>query len=81
MGNTGTGEALARTLAHEIGHGAFVLEHSFDAHPDDLPQHQTDNLMDYANGTHLYKWQWDLIHDPVGVPFLEGDGDGEYGDV
>jgi hypothetical protein len=33
--------------------------------------------MDYANGTHLYKWQWDLIHDPVGVPFLEGDGDGE----
>ena len=78
MGNTGTGEALARTLAHEIGHGAFVLEHSFDAHPDHLPQHQTDNLMDYANGTHLYKWQWDLIHDPVNAPFLEGDGSGEY---
>ncbi len=29
-----------------------------------MPQGKTDNLMDYANGNSLFKYQWDLIHDP-----------------
>ncbi len=50
----------ARTLAHELGHGAFNLEHTFPV----LPQGTTDNLMDYNGGTRLIKPQWDLIHNP-----------------
>jgi len=76
-GNAGTGTDLSRTIAHEIGHGAFVLEHTFEAFPDDLPSGSTGNLMDYGTGTHLYKWQWDLIHNPVPRPLLEGDDEGE----
>jgi hypothetical protein len=34
--------------------------------------------MDYADGTHLAKWQWDLIHDPgVVVRVFEKDKDAE----
>ncbi len=50
----------ARTLAHELGHGAFNLEHTFPV----LPQGTTDNLMDYNGGIRLIKPQWDLIHNP-----------------
>ncbi|MEM8583422.1 MAG: hypothetical protein AAGF87_04085 [Bacteroidota bacterium] len=77
MGNAGSGENFVRTLAHELGHGAYVLEHTFEAYPNDLPEGQTDNLMDYNNGTRLYKWQWDLIHDPVGAPLLPSDSTGQ----
>jgi len=50
----------ARTLAHELGHGAFNLSHTFPV----LPQGTTDNLMDYNEGSRLIKPQWDLIHNP-----------------
>jgi hypothetical protein len=34
--------------------------------------------MDYNNGTHIAKWQWDLIHDPgVVVSIFEKDEDAE----
>ena len=29
-----------------------------------MPERTTLNLMDYANGTELWKYQWDLIHNP-----------------
>ena len=29
-----------------------------------MPESTTLNLMDYANGTELWKYQWDLIHNP-----------------
>ncbi|HEY9049626.1 MAG TPA: hypothetical protein VIN08_27200, partial [Ohtaekwangia sp.] len=57
---------VVNTLAHEIGHGAFNLQHTFKEYPS-LAQGSTDNLMDYANGTALYKYQWDYIHDPQKV--------------
>ncbi|HEY8938232.1 MAG TPA: hypothetical protein VIM65_23580, partial [Cyclobacteriaceae bacterium] len=57
---------VVNTLAHEIGHGAFNLQHTFKEYPL-LAQGSTDNLMDYANGTALYKYQWDYIHDPQKV--------------
>ncbi|MEO6904612.1 MAG: hypothetical protein ABI315_15885 [Bacteroidia bacterium] len=70
------------TIAHELGHGAFNLKHIFSS--DELGEGnrgQTDNLMDYApvNGSTtkpqdaLYKYQWDLIHNPSFVGWFEGD--------
>jgi uncharacterized protein YoxC len=57
---------VVNTLAHEIGHGAFNLQHTFKEYPS-LAQGSTDNLMDYPNGLSLYKYQWDNIHDPQKV--------------
>ncbi|HEY9049543.1 MAG TPA: hypothetical protein VIN08_26775, partial [Ohtaekwangia sp.] len=63
-------------VAHEIGHGAFNLQHTFKEFP--LSQGETDNLMDYPNGPSLYKYQWDYIHDPQRVVSLfEDDEDSE----
>lgn len=55
---------FTHTIAHEIGHGAFRLLHTFE---EGLPMNGTDNLMDYAGGETLSKAQWDLIHNP---PFM-----------
>ncbi|MEQ8683720.1 MAG: hypothetical protein RIE86_00440, partial [Imperialibacter sp.] len=65
-------DALAKTIAHELGHGVFRLEHTFSE--KGLPQSQTTNLMDYTPiGTALYKYQWDYVHDPVNVVTLFDD--------
>lgn len=74
------GENLSLNIAHELGHGVFRLQHTFDGEYGSVAkslQGQTDNLMDYSSGTHLAKWQWDEIHDPALLvnPF-EGDEDG-----
>ncbi len=76
-------EALVHTIAHELGHGAFNLQHTFS---DDskggiyqIPKGTTDNLMDYtANfGTRLYKHQWDKMRfSVIVIGVLEGDGEG-----
>lgn len=64
---------LLRTIAHELGHGAFTLEHTFADYPA-LPQGTTDNLMDYSAGTTLWKYQWDIAHKPrVVLGLFEGD--------
>lgn len=71
----GGNEALVRTIAHEISHGAFHLNHTFDSQYR-IPEKTTDNLLDYTSGTTLVKHQWDAIHDPglvVGV--FERDGE------
>ncbi len=47
-----------KTIAHEIGHGAFTLDH--------LANKQTPNLMNYTNSTALFKPQWDNIQNPSG---------------
>lgn len=71
----GDHEAFVKTIAHELGHGAFNLKHPFSEH--NLAAGATDNVMDYSDGTALYKYQWDLIHSPQGVIGLfEGDADG-----
>jgi hypothetical protein len=65
----GSGNPI-KTIAHELAHGAFRLEHTFP----ELPENG-NNLLDYsATGTYLHKYQWDLVHDPVAVLGLfEGD--------
>ncbi|MEQ9098454.1 MAG: hypothetical protein RIF36_09485 [Imperialibacter sp.] len=71
-GNHNNTEALIKTIAHELGHGVFHLEHTFSE--KGLPQNQTTNLMDYTpTGTTLYKYQWDYVHDPVNVVTLFDD--------
>jgi hypothetical protein len=68
-------DELYTTAAHELGHGQFVLKHIFD-NDYKIPQFTTDNLMDYLNGAHIAKWQWDLIHDPgVVMRVFEKDED------
>jgi hypothetical protein len=62
------------TVAHELGHGAFNLKHIFCS--EELGEGNkgvTDNIMDYSVGTKLYKYQWDLIHDPAFVSWFGGD--------
>src|SRR5690606_26739351 len=56
----GRADRFLKTIAHELGHGAFNLSHTFHEHP--LPPGGTNNLMDYSEGTELYKYQWDYIH-------------------
>ncbi|MCR5568908.1 MAG: hypothetical protein K6G31_06495 [Paludibacteraceae bacterium] len=62
------------TVAHELGHGLYSFKHTFPH----KKQGTTDNLMDYANGTNLKVWQWNLLysHKDFTTPFLESDEDG-----
>ena len=55
--------ALYKTIAHEVGHGAFRLSHTFQDFPS-VDRGTTQNLMDYASGTQLRKYQWHDIHTP-----------------
>jgi hypothetical protein len=61
------GGATTQTIAHEIAHGLFHLDHPFERanaaksfDRGDL----ADNLMEYGSGTNLVKLQWDAIHAP-----------------
>ncbi|WP_258101843.1 hypothetical protein [Marinoscillum pacificum] len=64
-------ESLTTTIAHELGHGVYRLEHTFTE--KGIPRDQTQNLMDYAGGRALYKYQWDYVHNPVSVITLFDD--------
>ncbi|MGQ1948769.1 hypothetical protein ACT3CD_16885 [Geofilum sp. OHC36d9] len=65
-------------LAHELAHGAFNLRHTFsDKSVYYFPVNQTANLMDYAGGTELWKYQWDLIHNPESILFAWGQDEEE----
>ncbi|MFO8000376.1 MAG: hypothetical protein R6U46_03970, partial [Marinilabilia sp.] len=71
---------------HELGHGAFNLRHTFSEEATHLIEEgRSDNLMDYGRppGTKLWKYQWDLIHDPEGVLFAwtEEKEEGESHDL
>jgi len=75
-----TAGANAREAAHELGHGAFGLEHSFPK----PAQGATTNLMDYSTGTRLHKKQWETIHSNMPVfNWLdeEEDGSGFYAEI
>jgi hypothetical protein len=69
----------AVTVAHELGHGRWKLFHTFDEHYGGYKKGETENVMDYNNGLHVAKWQWDIMNDPAMlVNVFEGDGDSEY---
>lgn len=65
-GKLSTG-AFARQIAHELGHGLFTLQHSFDAeYGNKRSLGKTDNLMDYTEaGTELLAFQWNIMSSPA----------------
>jgi hypothetical protein len=67
-------------IAHELGHGAFNLRHTFSSEAYIAAQGTTDNLMDYRGGTELWMHQWKSVQDPehVWLSFLEGEEEGKY---
>jgi len=67
-----------RLIAHELGHGAFNLKHTFS--PDGWNiKDNTDNLMDYSDGIKLWKPQWDYMHNPeVTTGLWDGMEEGAY---
>ena len=52
-----------KTPAHELGHGIFKLEHSFETYK--IAEKSTDFLMDYSSGTVLNHQDWKQINDPA----------------
>ncbi len=61
-----------KTIAHEIAHGCFALEHSFNGNAP-APKGTTDNLLDYNNGKRLVQFQWAWMHNPAGWTGLDND--------
>ena len=75
--NAGDQASFNRTVAHELGHGAFSYEHPFDNAAYKTEQGTTHNLMDYVKDDELAYFQWQST---LGLNltwgFLEGDEDG-----
>ncbi len=68
---------IARTAAHEVGHGLFLLRHTFDGY-NMAQKALPENLMDYAGGENLAKLQWDVMHDPgIVLGVFEKDEDAQ----
>lgn len=76
------GSPAAKYVAHELGHGAFGLHHTFSSETESFnaPQYSTDNLMDYADGATLNHKQWTWMHEKHGAGlfgFLADESEGE----
>jgi hypothetical protein len=58
---------------------AFQLRHTFSERYS-IAKNSTPNLMDYARGSELTKYQWDLIHDPESMflAFLQDEKEGAW---
>ena len=77
--NSPNEKSLARTLAHELGHGLFTLQHSFDdEYGGKQSQDETANLMDYTVGaTELVAFQWNIISNPAPFTALDREKDAQ----
>jgi len=78
-------------IAHELGHGAFNLRHTFSLESFIAAERTTQNLMDYPStgvtvslsncsgqaGTELWKHQWEFIRDPQNIWFAWSQDEGE----
>ncbi len=69
---------LVKTIAHELGHGVFGLEHPWDTYG--FTAGSTNWLMDGKNnGTILNHMDWKKIHAPgLKLYIFQDDEDGEY---
>ena len=71
-GNSPNTISLVRTIAHEVGHGVFTLQHTFDAEYGKGTQGETNNLLDYTEtGKELAAFQWNVMANPA--VFTEAD--------
>ena len=67
----------ARTIAHELGHGIFKLEHPFKGKNAD--KGKTTALMDYNEGQDFFYRDWKQINDPkVKLYAFQGQSEGEF---
>jgi hypothetical protein len=58
-------DGLKRTMAHELGHGAYHMDHTFNTiYLGTSSNGTTANLMDYSAGNELWKFQWDIVQAP-----------------
>ncbi len=65
------------TIAHELGHGVFGLEHPFVEYK--IPEKSTDFLMDYNGGTVFNHMDWKKIHAPgFKLYWFQDDNEGEF---
>ena len=81
-GNSPNGgvSALSHTIAHELGHGLFTLQHTFDdEYGGAKSQGQTRNLMDYATGKELAAFQWNVLTNPAVFTVADKVEEGELG--
>ena len=75
--NGGT-SALSHTIAHELGHGLFTLQHTFDdEYGGTKSQGQTRNLMDYATGKELAAFQWNVLANPAVFTVADNKSQGD----
>lgn len=64
--NSPNTNSLVRTIAHELGHGIFTLQHTFDAEYGKGTQGTTNNLLDYTEtGKELAAFQWNVMANPA----------------
>jgi len=69
--------ANARTIAHELGHGIFKLEHPFKGKNAD--KGKTSALMDYNEEQDFFYRDWKQINDPkVKLYAFQGQSEGEF---
>ena len=67
----------ARTIAHELGHGALKLEHPFKQFSG-VTKGSTTGLLDYANVTDFIYTDWKQINDPAFKLYsFQGQSSGE----
>lgn len=66
-GNSPNTETLSHTIAHELGHGIFTLQHTFDyEYAGKKSQGKTRNLMDYdPKGKEIAAFQWNIMAKPA----------------
>ncbi|MGP1992020.1 fibronectin type III domain-containing protein [Zobellia laminariae] len=66
----------SKTLAHEIGHGIFALQHPFTEY--NINEDITEWLMDYGSGDQIPHTHWAQIHDPsLKFYIFQDEEDGE----
>ena len=70
-------EAYYQTSAHELGHGILKMKHVWEEYG--TTERQTDNLMDYQNGSTLWEPQWSWIHHPgFRLYMFQDEGQGAF---
>ena len=75
---------VARTIAHELSHGAFALHHTFSANTESFRADEgtTNNLMDYTeHGIALNHKQWRWMHENHGKGLFGFLADEESGEM
>ena len=78
-GNSPNTEEIVHTIAHELGHGIFTLQHTFDAEYGKGTKEMTNNLLDYNEGTDLVAFQWNVMANPAVFTIMDKANDGKLG--